>query len=645
MSSYLRMGSLRWSSNSKPTSRAKPLPPKVSNDPIPPSAQPDSWETVNPDSLSPVSADDNDPDFVSLQESSTDGGQDRPYLLQPSQQENAPPRTANLRGTHQNVSVDPQLNQGRAHYPPAERGKAALSPERGTTLRKEQLDVQQDALSRLQEENDQLKVIIRSHVKQIEDTERQRQVDVERLRTDKEHSERTAREEIERTKATLQQQARQTDAVIAERDRLRKDRDGVVASLSAENERLKTTAAKQAEEKRGALDELNRIRAQAHSDLQKARKNLDIRTSELQISLADNDLLLQENKDLRVKAALAVDLQRHLDSIERDLKAARDESSALRKEYAQMTALLDDRTSELKGAQSFLTTADTFSGTEVLNTLQKLNAEVLQNTAFMSESMIETFMSGKANPKTEEQTASAKRASGIVGRAMVHFLSTKKHKDDPILVQIAFQAYFSYVLQWIARAWIIGGDENQNRFIDGIYERVRDTEAQAIFGRWRALTRANIPQVAQLDELQLASLLTAKIFSGLADILLVAGCNASQSELVAALSAKFNEKVSFLVSLSMRINKIIGEDVTSGDLEILTVPPAATFDSSAMEDVYNEGTPGRPGVGTKVLCTTDLGLRKRVRVAVTGDKEKHWAITTLLKPKVALESVVDIMED
>lgn len=170
---------------------------------------------------------------------------------------------------------------------------------------------------------------------------------------------------------------------------------------------------------------------------------------------------------------------------------------------------------------------------------------------------------------------------------------------------------------------------------------MRDTEAQAISGRWRALTRGNMPR-KQRDEPQLTSLLTTKILSGLVDILLAAGCNASQAELVTALSSKFGDKISFLVTLAVRVNKIVGEDVTSGDLEVLAVPPASLFDPASMEDVYNEAS---SGTGARVLCTTDLGLRKRVRVFMTGEKEKQWALTTLLKPKVALESVVEIMDD
>jgi hypothetical protein len=52
------------------------------------------------------------------------------------------------------------------------------------------------------------------------------------------------------------------------------------------------------------------------------------------------------------------------------------------------------------------------------------------------------------------------------------------------------------------------------------------------------------------------------------------------------LSSKSIEKFSLLVSLAIRVNKIIGKGVTSRDLEVVPVvpvPPATTFDGT-MED-------------------------------------------------------------
>lgn len=135
------------------------------------------------------------------------------------------------------------------------------------------------------------------------------------------------------------------------------------------------------------------------------------------------------------------------------------------------------------------------------------------------------------------------------------------------------------------------------------------------------------------------------MISGLGDILLTTGCTTPKSDITSALASKFAEKLSFLVSLAMRVNKIVGEDVTSGDFEVLAVPPATAFDVAMMEDSYDDGrsAKARGSNMSKVLCATDLGLRKKTRVGMTG--EKQWETMVLLKPKVALESVVEIMDE
>ena len=461
--------------SSTPTVKTKPLSPKVTSDHTLPPTNPD-WETVNAVPNSPTllsaSIDDHDTELISRHECSMDSSQGQPHLHGLQKENVSSQLRAGPRGVQHKADIDRRNTQGRGNAP-QEQSRVPIATEKGGLQ-----DGYLDTVASLKEENDQLKVIVRGHVKQIEETSwrhAQCQSDLERLRADKTAADRVSKAEVEKLKAAQQQQARQIDALSSERDRMRRDRDAAVVSLTAENERLKTTLGKRAEEFKGTMEEMNRDRAQAHSDLQKARKNLDKFCAELDASVSHVNALRQENKDLRTKLNQNLELQRRFDAQTKDLKAARDESSSLRKEYTQIMALLDDRTSELKGAQSFLTTADSFSGTEVLSTLQRLNAEVLQNTAFMAEFMIEAFISEKTASKTEEQVAGAKRASGVIGRSIAHFLGAKKHDDDPILVQIAFQAYMAYVLQWISRAWMIGGDEAQNRFVDSIYEKVRDS--------------------------------------------------------------------------------------------------------------------------------------------------------------------------
>ena len=77
----------------------------------------------------------------------------------------------------------------------------------------------------------------------------------------------------------------------------------------------------------------------------------------------------------------------------------------------------------------------------------------------------------------------------------------------------------------------------------------------------------------------------------------------------------------------------------------MAVLPATTFDMMMMEDLYNDGELTKAGGNntTKVLCATDLGLRKKTQVRITG--EKQWKTKVFLKPKVTLKSVMDIMNE
>ena len=57
---------------------------------------------------------------------------------------------------------------------------------------------------------------------------------------------------------------------------------------------------------------------------------------------------------------MAAELKKRPSIQNKELHIAREESSALKKEFNQLATLLEDRTSGLKGTQSFLTTADAF---------------------------------------------------------------------------------------------------------------------------------------------------------------------------------------------------------------------------------------------------------------------------------------------
>ena len=89
-----------------------------------------------------------------------------------------------------------------------------------------------------------------------------------------------------------------------------------------------------------------------------------------------------------------------------------------------------------------------------------------------------------------------------------------------------------------------------------------------------------------------------------------------------------------IISIAGQLSKMIGE-VVSIDFEVLIVRPAQMFEATTMQEDMDE-MPSRTATGQKVLCTTQLGMTKRVQLE-SEDNDK----LTVIKAKVILESFLD----
>lgn len=98
-------------------------------------------------------------------------------------------------------------------------------------------------------------------------------------------------------------------------------------------------------------------------------------------------------------------------------------------------------------------------------------------------------------------------------------------------------------------------------------------------------------------------------------------------------SSKFEDRVSFILSTAGKFSKIVGE-VVSADFRVFAVHPVETFEETTMEDVDDDDK-DRTTTGQKVLCSTHLGLTKRMQVE-SGKKNT----STVIRAKVLLESSI-----
>ncbi|KAH0588420.1 hypothetical protein H2248_004269 [Termitomyces sp. 'cryptogamus'] len=437
----------------------------------------------------------------------------------------------------------------------------------------------------------------------------------------------------------------------------------------------------------------------SYRDLQQRFKRRRLEISELHRELDE------ARGEIRTKDELLTVLTREvnernqrLEEKERSLNEARVNNQALsaqlgrrnqemqqhKREHALTVELLDARTQELKGAEAFLTKADTLSGAEVIALVNTLNSEIYQTAAMVAEAFNYKARAEGVNSSVEEasglieahgsvtdavglkrvdgdennaeeigdltedyanptDTVGAERVEGdginvegagglteiyasvtdAVGTKMMEMLKSLDHREDPTIVQVAFQTAMAAISNWIVRSWNLEDTETDNG-LNKVYKEMRETEEQAISGRWRALTRRYLPNVAEHE-------LSYLFIDAIINILLVANAVQSHDELLKTVETRFAERIAIIVRSAQNLRKAIGEGVTSCDFEVIFIDHDTMFSPAQMDDEY-AGDFEQEG---PVLCTVQLGLQKIER---RSGKEAIWEGTILVRPKIALKS-------
>ncbi|KAG0704037.1 hypothetical protein DFH29DRAFT_849421 [Suillus ampliporus] len=362
--------------------------------------------------------------------------------------------------------------------------------------------------------------------------------------------------------------------------------------------------------------------------------------NEIQVRLrgeqAEREKVQQERSKLQdANQKLQQDLsssQQQLQIRETQNGALRDELQALQAMFDVQTTLLSDCTLKVHGEQAFAGKADALSGGEVVRLVDELNQEILQTTAFISDSF---DFARKPEHRDEIKEASA-RTSELIGPAVTSLLGTVQHGEDPILIQIALQAATVEFSRWIIMTWDFDGLQAEQPLAE-IYNDVRETESQAVSGRWRALTRSHAQKVA-LQESDVHSTMVAHINDTLVVVMITAGCTKNYEDAYREFTMKFGERVSNIVRMAARLNRAMGEEVTSADLWPTHIAAGEKFDTESMKD-FDEGSGAQSGV---VLCTIALGLQRSEKVG--HGESAMYKTMTLVKPKVALEAIAEGME-
>jgi hypothetical protein len=226
------------------------------------------------------------------------------------------------------------------------------------------------------------------------------------------------------------------------------------------------------------------------SDLTQERDKANADTKEKSVALAavqqERDALSGRMEELRKKSTILAEeigalngkleqahgqsdsLKQQLGRRETEMQIVANELFQIKTKHGQTVALLDARTAELKGAQAFLTKADSMSGADVVRMVEGLDAEILQTAAFVADH----FVVEKRQGMTEEVQAAIDRLVDLLGPKIVDLLGRAEHANDPTLIQLACQAATTTYARWIIVSWDFD-DPNYDNFLKHIYITVQ----------------------------------------------------------------------------------------------------------------------------------------------------------------------------
>ena len=310
------------------------------------------------------------------------------------------------------------------------------------------------------------------------------------------------------------------------------------------------------------------------------------------------------------------------------------EINTLREKLRENSALLDARNRELKVAKTFLSKEDPLSTSDVVQSVRDLNSEIMQIAAYLADNLTLKRVRNLPAGDIPEGPCKPIFTALVLPRG-------SWDEVDVGSVELALQGFLVVWVFWIVNTWGFG---EASGWCDQLYSKVRETgtplyqflvklyiiyallEDPAVASNWRALTRrtlfnidssrSDLPcQIVRAAVEQLASLLSSCGAGGFAE-------NTYNIHNHAA------EKLGSLFTAARKLNKMVGENVVSGDLVVTVIGGGYSFDGNHMEDKYARGSVklGQP----VVICTTDLGLCERK--GAKGEK-------ILLKPRVLLSNL------
>ena len=150
-----------------------------------------------------------------------------------------------------------------------------------------------------------------------------------------------------------------------------------------------------------------------------------------------------------------------------------DDLQDVKAQLAHAKSLLEAKDKELKGAQVFLTKADTLSTTDVVHKVNALNEEIFQAAALLGEMLRNTERTDRTQ---EGVTVAFEKARWMLGEQMASILAAESVNGrtdlNPLLAQVVLQIAITTWCKFVVSSWK-PSDGTVADFLATIYSEIR----------------------------------------------------------------------------------------------------------------------------------------------------------------------------
>ncbi|KAI1797150.1 hypothetical protein LXA43DRAFT_398670 [Ganoderma leucocontextum] len=441
--------------------------------------------------------------------------------------------------------------------------------------------------------------------------------------------------------------------------------------------------------------------AERHRALEKTLREMQdalrMKDREIEMLRAERDRLLAERDEARAKSrsvsrersqvGIADDCstmsgngsgrnQRHRDR-SRSRRMARRQEEAPPLPLGTPMSVDAEQFARLRSMDVFLTKTDSWSGAQIIQAVDDLNAEINQFAAAATESC--SFATRVKTKDPLALTPIQENCTPWLGPAFSRILAFRDHTQDPILVQLALQASIVTCCARSLSLFCVGFPSKLDALLSRILAHMQTTEPQATSARWRALTHRSISMLYPgLEEYAVTELVTTMLRWSGAVFTLCGSANAPTAS-----DASLHAQLRRIAEAVYKLARVAREDILSTSFDVLIVDSGTPFEAGQMLNKMREGEHDAEEHGSqiadvglslngngmlvnadgdlngngaqdsgRVLCTTELGLRcvtRRDLKSASGYPEGGaeadlFENRLLLQPKVLLDSAMDVIE-